>query len=277
GGTTAGGSDTIADFTTGTDKLNLTTSGTVSISYTGSSAVVTSDSGTITLLGVTSLGTSDISILGGGSLVSPSAPSVVTFSSTGAGLYDFSGSQVAINFVGGSAAENVIGSSFNDTLFAQDGADTVNGGAGNDWISGGSGADLLTGGAGNDLFVYSNPNEGGDTITDFVTGDVLRFQSANFGNITSVNYQAVTSTSFNIGGANFVDFTGIASITSLNAAIDQFAVQPGAAGPAFILYKNGLGNSVLAFDSNGTAALGGSDLASFQGSVSLTPNNITFF
>ena len=75
--------------------------------------------------------------------------------------------------------ENIIGSEFNDnltgddnanSLTGKDGNDTINAAGGNDFIVGGTGADNLTGGAGSDTFVYLNPGEGNDTVTDFEVG-----------------------------------------------------------------------------------------------------------
>jgi len=49
-------------------------------------------------------------------------------------------------------------------------ANVLEGGAGKDVLIGGIGADTLSGGAGRDTFVYHSVAEGGDTITDFVSG-----------------------------------------------------------------------------------------------------------
>jgi len=65
------------------------------------------------------------------------------------------------------------------------GNDTLIGLAGADQLTGGAGLDQLTGGAGNDLFTFNNPNEGTDTITDFVGGsDLIFVSSVGFGNLT---------------------------------------------------------------------------------------------
>jgi Ca2+-binding RTX toxin-like protein len=63
------------------------------------------------------------------------------------------------------------------------GDDTLTGGAGNDTLIGFGGADSLTGGAGADKFVFNNPNEGIDTITDFTLSDndVINVSATGFG------------------------------------------------------------------------------------------------
>ncbi|MEJ7933269.1 hypothetical protein WG907_03245 [Sphingobium sp. AN558] len=87
--------------------------------------------------------------------------------------------------------ENIWGSAHNDVIragnvggqvYGFEGDDFLDGRGGNDSIYGGAGLDVMTGGSGVDDFFYlsfydhvnafggSEPNEGGDTITDFLTG-----------------------------------------------------------------------------------------------------------
>ena len=90
-----------------------------------------------------------------------------------------------------SGFEYVLGSAFDDTITGSkvanamkggDGNDVLNGGAGDDLLFGGNGNDTLTGGTGADGFVFNTPNEGADTITDFVSGsDWLRIAASAFG------------------------------------------------------------------------------------------------
>jgi Ca2+-binding RTX toxin-like protein len=87
--------------------------------------------------------------------------------------------------------ENLWGSDFADTLKGDDnsgqvygfaGADTLDGLGGDDSMNGGAGGDTITGGAGADTFFFLQPSEGGDTITDFVSGqDRLFFSEYWFG------------------------------------------------------------------------------------------------
>ena len=92
---------------------------------------------------------------------------------------------------GGEGADTLIGGNGNDTLNGGNGFDSLIGGDGNDIITGiggadtligGLGSDTLTGGNGNDRFVYNNPNEGGDLITDFnISQDFIQVSNGGFG------------------------------------------------------------------------------------------------
>ncbi|MDX2221600.1 MAG: hypothetical protein SFV21_02560, partial [Rhodospirillaceae bacterium] len=71
------------------------------------------------------------------------------------------------------SVENIVGTGHDDLIVGDDRANV---------IVGGGGADTLTGGAGADVFVYRAPSEGGDIITDFVSGeDAIRLDGAGFG------------------------------------------------------------------------------------------------
>lgn len=176
------GSDTITDFVSGTDKLDLTyLNGVTSVS------LVRSNGGTIAFAS-TATGQLQVAVgaaLQGTDLINP-------FGSASTFGYDL---------VGGAADERLIGSSGNDKLFGLGGSDTLDGGAGDDQLFGDAGADVLTGGAGADRFAYrsvsdSNATSGFDIITDFVSGtDKLDFSYLN--GVTGVSL--VRS-----GGATFV-------------------------------------------------------------------------
>lgn len=61
-----------------------------------------------------------------------------------------------------------------DVLLGGLGNDTLLGGPGADRLTGGLGKDTLTGGTGRDRFIYTNPQDGRDTISDFsVTQDQI--------------------------------------------------------------------------------------------------------
>ncbi|MDY6937723.1 MAG: Ig-like domain-containing protein [Cyanobacteriota bacterium] len=83
-------------------------------------------------------------------------------------------------------AGELTGTVGSDRIIGKAEAQTIDGGYGQDIISGGEGADVLTGGYSTDIFVYDNPSEGGDTITDFSSSqeDKIQFSSENFSNPT---------------------------------------------------------------------------------------------
>ena len=66
--------------------------------------------------------------------------------------------------------DQLLGGTENDALFGGDGADSLIGEAGEDFLAGGKGDDSLTGGSGVDVFAFQ-PQDGDDTITDFVAGE----------------------------------------------------------------------------------------------------------
>ena len=86
------------------------------------------------------------------------------------------------NVIGSDGDDNLTGNSGNNSLTGRGGNDTLAGGEGDDFLTGGIGADVLSGGEGSDQFVYLNPNDGGDTITDFAVGmDKITVVSGVFG------------------------------------------------------------------------------------------------
>jgi predicted extracellular nuclease len=64
----------------------------------------------------------------------------------------------------------LLGLSLVKSLQGTAGRDTLLGTPGDDRITGGLGADVITGGAGADSFVYTDPRDAADRITDFVPG-----------------------------------------------------------------------------------------------------------
>jgi Ca2+-binding RTX toxin-like protein len=153
---------------------------------------------------------------GGGTFTKASGPQIV---STIAPLlatdsYFITGSDFNDTLTGGTGADTLIGGNGSDTLNGGAGTDTLIGGNGNDSLDGGTQQDSLIGGDGNDIllgrggndtligglgndtltgnndadrFVYNNPNEGGDSITDFGQGaDAIVLSSSGFGGLTTI-------------------------------------------------------------------------------------------
>ncbi|MEG4473467.1 calcium-binding protein [Microcoleus sp. M2_C5] len=161
----------------------------------------------------------------------------------------------AVNFDGLAGDDNIVGSNFNDTILGGDGNDTITGGLGLDVISGGSGADL---------FVYRTTKEGGDKISDFKSGtDKFEFSASAFGNLTTTNFDGVSGSNPDITGKELVIFTG-GSYASLEDA--QAKVLGNSTTAGFFAFTNASNETVLYFDSNGTAA-GGSTLIANLGTA----------
>ncbi|WPB86022.1 hypothetical protein [Sediminicoccus rosea] len=88
----------------------------------------------------------------------------------------------ALDGTGNELANLLTGNGGANRLAGLDGKDTINAGSGDDVLLGGMGADLLAGGLGADAFHFGSALEGGDRITDFVSGtDVLAFSATGFG------------------------------------------------------------------------------------------------
>jgi serralysin len=125
----------------------------------------------------------------------------------------------------GVTIEKAVGGAGNDTIIGNDAANV---------LVGGSGADVLTGGAGGDAFCYASAAQGGDTITDFVSGtDHFEFTASAFGitsGILAASDFAKLSTAY--GGSN--------------------------AGDVHFVFD---GNGALWFDSNGAASGGATKMA----------------
>jgi Ca2+-binding RTX toxin-like protein len=105
------------------------------------------------------------------------------------------------SLLGGDGNDFLIGGSGNDTLTGGSGNDILTGGSGNDILIGGSGNDTLTGGPGADRFVFNNPNEKTDRITDFnVVDDQIVVSRTGFGGGLVAN-TTIKAAQFRIGAA----------------------------------------------------------------------------
>jgi lysophospholipase L1-like esterase len=138
--------------------------------------------------------------------------------------------------------QNIVGTGFADTIVGNGSANV---------IEGGRGADTLTGGASGDTFVYRNPNEGGDTITDFGPSDVIQVSASGFG-----------------GGL----VSGVALASGTASATGTFVNGTSPTGTsANFLYSGG----VLRFDPDGTGGQAAVTIANLSGNPSLTSTRIS--
>ena len=111
--------------------------------------------------------------------------SIVISSGSGTGWADFlSDTAAVVADVDGSG----LGAGESMDIKGGAGTQTLKGGGGQDDLQGGAGADILTGNGDNDTYHYDASTEGGDTITDYLTGtDKLNFDTA-FGLGASKSY-----------------------------------------------------------------------------------------
>jgi len=95
---------------------------------------------------------------------------------------------------GGSGNDMVFAGAGNDSILGGQGDDTLIGDEGDDTLDGGVGDDTLVGGSGADTFVFSI-GSGGDTVTDFNTGeDILDLSNTGIDFTDLASVQAVAST-----------------------------------------------------------------------------------
>ncbi|MGE5514862.1 MAG: M10 family metallopeptidase C-terminal domain-containing protein [Bacteroidota bacterium] len=146
----------------------------------------------------------------------------------------------SIGVYNGALAKNDVCIAYGVTLekaVGGSGADTIVGNDAANVLVGGGGADKLTGGGGNDAFCYDSVAQGGDTITDFVSGtDHFEFSANAFGisaGILAAGDFASLSAAY--GGAN--------------------------AGNVHFVFDG----SALWFDSNGAASGGATKMATLSG------------
>jgi Ca2+-binding RTX toxin-like protein len=104
---------------------------------------------------------------------------------------------------GGEDDDTLSGGGGNDFISGGSGVDTITGTNGNDIIAGGSGIDTVTGGAGADSFQFNFPNEGVDTVTDFVPDDdTILVSAAGFGGGLTPGVAINANQLFSGAGAN---------------------------------------------------------------------------
>lgn len=153
------------------------------------------------------------------------------------GVEGLTGGAQGDRLTGDAAANQLLGLQGDDVLSGAGGNDLLAGGAGRDRLSGGqgrdlllagTGADTLTGGAGADRFVFGG---GQDRITDFAAaqGDRLVLDADGLHQVWGLSAAQVVQrfgrdmgdfVRLDFGAAGWVDFAGLGSLQSLQAAIE---------------------------------------------------------
>jgi len=235
------GSDTITDFDTDNDIIDLSELSETEITWAQLSAKFTAVADDTSTTEVDESGTSvDLSDWGGGTIILRGVTSTdltadmfwlptgeadddndvakYHIGSTGDDTIDSGGGHDVVFgaegdddldggagndwLFGGEGDDDLDGGAGGDFLFGGEGADTIAGGTGDDLISGDEGDDTLTGGTGADTFLYA-PAHGNDTITDFaVNEDTIDLRP--FGNITGFDDLSIADVDDGNGGTNAV-------------------------------------------------------------------------
>lgn len=149
------------------------------------------------------------------------------------------------------AIENIWGSEHNDILGGTDGAgqvygfagtDTLYGYGGDDNLYGGDAADTLSGGTGADTFFFLLQSEGGDTITDFVSGQDRIFFSEYWFGLPIAPAGAIDAGRF-VSGSNPVA-TNTGATFLFNTGTHQLYYDPDGAGSQAAILMATFSNNV---------------------------------
>jgi Ca2+-binding RTX toxin-like protein len=165
--------DSITDFTSGTDKIQVNLSGDFNFDASGFASVSSFNDGLVSLSLVRGDGfysSADGKLyvdVDGNGTISQGTDYVISAATVASGDVNFS-------LTGGGSANTLIGGAGNDI---------IDGDGGTDSIEGGAGSDRLTGGVLSDTFVLTSTS-GTDTITDMTLGaggDVLQVDQSDLG------------------------------------------------------------------------------------------------
>jgi Ca2+-binding RTX toxin-like protein len=188
--------DTITDFTVGTDKLDVTLNyAALTTALDISALVLTARAGTALIQDNLSgaRGQAVYDTTGSALYINVNNDNLLTTSDYKININPASTATASI--VAGDINFNISGGTNADVIVAGDGADTITGNAGNDAITGGGGADVITsgtgtdtilGGAGADVIVFAagdsdaivvtgdGNDTGTDSLNDWASGDLIQ-------------------------------------------------------------------------------------------------------
>ncbi|WP_302850055.1 calcium-binding protein [Sphaerospermopsis torques-reginae] len=237
-----GGIDTITDFESGTDQIQIDSNG-----FTG--------------LAIGQL-SAEAFTFGAGVTSATSSTHRFIFNTTNGDLFfdadgDGAGASVKIATLSNSASLshsdifvniNVTGNDLNNVLLGNDDNNVLDGGIGNDTLYGQGGNDTLVGGVGMDAFRFTSLDGGIDTITDFESGtDKIQIDSSGF-------------TGLAIGQLSAEAFTFGVGVTSATSSTHRFIFNTT--------------NGDLFFDADGDGAGASVKIATLSNSASLSHTDI---
>lgn len=265
--------DSITDFTTGSDKIQ--------IAFTSTAAT--------------------ISVAGFANNKASVADSLVTLSGTAGDWFYATNGSVAVDVDGNGNIQDgidylidvtgaVAAADVNFVITGDGGAQTITGGAGADTINAGAGADIITGGLGidtidlgaadtdNDKVVFTSASTANrDVVSNFeVGGDIIGLTEANFASINFANTAAGTATgvALNAGDYNEIAAAGALAADKVNVITTQagyasyalaHAAVTAAAGEMFVLfYNSATSKTELYWDADGSTSAGGVLIGSFD-------------
>jgi len=248
--------DTITDWTSGTDKLRI------DLNYSQLVTAVTVDATVQTARAGTTLIQDNLSgargqavydTTGSALYINVNADNLLTTSDYKININPAATATATIvegdiNFsiTGGSGADVITAGGGADTIDGGSGTDSITGGAGVDSITGGAGADTITGGTGNDAIVLGSDTAadvvkmastsaaiGSDTISGFEVGagaDTLQFDTLVTALKNGVTPYVVGTANGEVALSGTVAFLTAAAVTSVDEASEIAAQIHTAAG-----------------------------------------------
>lgn len=248
-----GGDDTITDYKSGQDKIQLV-GGEKIIRSTliGKNILMTTSSGFITVKngknqkitvidsdGNETTNIYPLEILPAG-LSYDTSKKILTvgtgYSGAAIDLADFATSVKTVDASAFTKKIQITGNNNGNSLIGGSKTDVLTGGTKADVLTGGKGNDILTGGDGKDTFVYAS-GDGKDTITDYTAGDKIKISS---GTISKTAYS----------GQNVVFTVGNGSITVRNGKSKKITITDASGRTSTKTYTTG-----VSYGSNGNAAV----------------------
>ena len=227
------GKDTITDFDTGNDKIDLSgfdaaiTWGELSARIT----TVTDDGNEVTGVQI------DLGYWGGGMITLEGIMSVDDITEEMFDLPDGSttsrfGTENANMIDGGGGGDIIYGMEGDDTLRGEGGGDMIFGGEGDDWLEGGTGDDLLMGGEGHDVLIG---DEGDDLLVGGEGDDVLMGGGGTDTFVFNQDSGHDTITDFNVG----IDKIDLSAFTDITSPGDLHGYQAGDDAVIFLGFNDG--------------------------------------
>lgn len=128
-----------------------------------------------------------------------------------------------------STGQTLIGNALDNLINAASGDDNLFGGGGDDRLSPGLGVDTMTGGSGNDTFTGQGASLNGDTITDFVRGELIVMTNGVAGQTLGWSNGQLTY------GSTAITLTNLNNASITAAAAPQGGVQIFYGGPALVV------------------------------------------
>jgi Ca2+-binding RTX toxin-like protein len=230
---TGSDADSITDFLSGSDKINVTlgysaftvglsVDATVKTARAGSSVVQDNLSGDRGQAAYDTVGNALYINVNNDNLLT-TADYKINVNPGSTAATTIAEGDINFNITTGSGGDTITAGGGADTISSGDGTDNITAGAGADLILGGAGVDTLLGGTGSDVFefgisdsapivVANNANDtGSDNINDFATGDLIKITITSADTVFDVGTHVLVGTA---NGTTTLGATGTYAATT---------------------------------------------------------------